>query len=204
MTLERLPSRWHPLRFLLVALICFAVTLLLLCRSSREVTAATGALPTTRCAETTWAGLVGWCRGLVLLQLAGDPASAETVVQAVRQPKDVTPAAVRSVRLDYLFILSYVACLGFLGATVASFKAVGRVGRVIVLLFAALQGVAGVLDGIENVGLLEMLNAPSVMPGVAERTFWVAVTKWWLTAAGALVPLGFFLWALFRSARRRA
>jgi hypothetical protein len=200
MTLDRLPSRWRPDRFLFVALVCLGLTCLALLWSSRPVTAATATLPTARC-EATWAGVVGWCRGLVLLQLAGDSASAAEVVQAVRVA-EATPAAVRSVRLDYLFILFYVACLGFLGAFVAGFKAVGRVGRAIVLLVAALQGVAGLLDGVENVGLLEMLQAPSVSPAVAERTFWVAATKCWLIAAGVLVPAGFFLWALLRSRRK--
>jgi hypothetical protein len=183
------PRRWPRAWFLLASAVCLGLSWWAVHASSREVVEATSHPPPGRCG-TVWLSWVGGCRGIVLLELAGSQSSAQTVVSAIRDA-GATPAAVQSVQLDYLLIISYMAFLVFLAWTVAVLKGVWEVTwlRRLLYLVAALQGVAGVLDGGENVGLFAMLEAPSVPPGVAEWTYWMSAVKWWLIAVGLVAPL---------------
>jgi hypothetical protein len=199
---QRLPAGW----FLLATAICFALSFCAVQSSSRDVVQATAHIPPGQCGKV-WLHLIGGCRGLVLLQLAGSQASAQTVVNAIRDSSAVN-VAVRSVQLDYLLILSYVAFLVFLAATVAGLRGLRDITwvRRVLSLVASLQGVAGVLDGLENVGLFAMLAADNVAPGVAEWTFLVSSVKWWLLGVGFVAPvLALIAWPFLlrrRSAER--
>jgi hypothetical protein len=186
------PHGWYGGWFLLVALILVGFWWWKLDPLSDKVARATENMPEGRCAEVTWLPLVHGCRGLVLLQLAGNRDTAETIVNAIRDGEvaDARAAALKSVKLDYFFILSYVACLGFLAATLASWKRIRDVTwlRRALLFVVALQAVAGVLDGMENMGLFAMLQS-NITSAVAERTYWASVVKWWLIAAGLAAPV---------------
>lgn len=183
------PRRWPRGWFLLAGAVCLGLSLWAVQSASREVVQATSHLPPGRCGAV-WVSWINGCRGLVLLELAGDQASAQAIVRAIKHA-GVTDAAVQSVELDYLLIVSYMAFLVFLAVTASAVRGLWDVTwvRRALYLVAALQGVAGVLDGIENVGLFAMLKAASVPPGVAEWTCRVSAVKWWLIAAGIVVPV---------------
>jgi hypothetical protein len=187
------PPGWYGGWFLLAALIFVGVWWWILDPLSDKIAQATENMPQGRCGEVTWLPLLHGCRGLVLLQLAGNQDTAQTIVNTIRAPEagDAVAAALKSVKLDYFLILSYVACLGFLAATLAGSKRVRNVTwlRRALLFVLVLQAVAGVLDGVENVGLFAMLQAKTVTAAVAERTFWASVVKWWLIAAGLAAPV---------------
>jgi hypothetical protein len=183
------PRRWPRGWFLLAGVVCLGLSLWAVQSASRQVVQATSHLPPGRCGAV-WVAWIHGCQGLVLLELAGSQASAQTIVKAI-EDAGVTDPAVTAVELDYLLIICYMAFLVFLAATVAGVRGLWDVTwvRRALYLVAALQGVAGVLDGIENVGLFAMLKAASVPPGVAEWTCRVSAVKWWLIAAGIVVPV---------------
>lgn len=184
------PARWHARGFLLASLLLFGLCWFALKPFKDRVDAATKGLSVGRCAELPLLPGFGSCEGLVLLQLAGSQVPAQTIVNVIRS-RGAAEAAVTSVKLDFLFILSYVVVLGFLGATVAGLERVRRISwlRRLVLLVVLLVGLAGVLDGVENVGLFAMLTGGAVEREVSEWTFQAARAKWWLIGAGAVFPL---------------
>ena len=184
------PGRWHALWFLLASVLLVCLCWFALRPTKNRVDAATQGLSVGRCAELPLLPVFGGCEGLVLLQLAGSQAPAQTIVNVIRSG-GAAEAAVTSVKLDFLFILSYVAMFGFLGATVAGLERVRSMSwlRRLVLLVVLLVGVAGVLDGVENVGLFAMLTGDAVAREVPEWTFQAARAKWWLIGAGAVFPL---------------
>jgi hypothetical protein len=191
------PQRWPAGWFLVASAIGFGLSLLAVWCSSRDVDRATSHVPPGQCA-TAKLPPIPRCRGLVLLQLAGSQESADTIVKVIRD-SSAMKQAVRSVQLDYVLIPFYVAFLGIFGAAVASLKGLRdyKWVRRVLFLVASLQGVAGVLDGVENVGLFAMLAACKVQRGVAEWTFWVSWAKWWLIGVGFAAPLlAFIVWAL--------
>jgi hypothetical protein len=180
--------------------------------SLRQVAEGTGA---GSCGSVPWLRLVGPCRGIVLLELAPNPDSAWRLVDTLRsqdQAATTKPtliqAAETSVRLDYFLIPSYVAFLGFLGMVAVrlaevrestggiSPRAATRLTK-IVSWAVGLQLIAGVLDGIENVGLFTMLEAtgPGDIPG---WTWWASTVKWWLIGPGLLLPLLALTWLATR------
>ena len=187
-------SRWFdpPQGVFYAAAICVGASFWVLNSSSGEVAKATdgNGIPRGRCGEVWW--VPASCHGIVQLQLAGNQAVAQTIVTAIEH-RDALSAAKTNVQLDYLLILSYVACLGFFGATVADMKGLQgstwvRGVRWALLSVVPLQAAAGLLDGLENVGLFAMLQTYPVAPDVAERTFWFSAAKWALIDLGAGLP----------------
>ena len=161
-------SRWFdpPQGVFYAAAICVGASFWALNSSSGEVAKATdgNGIPRGRCGEVWW--VPASCNGIVQLQLAGSQAVAQTIVTAI-QHRDAMRAAKTNVQLDYLLILSYVACLGFFGATVADMKGLQgstwvRGVRWALLSVVLLQAAAGLLDGLENVGLFAMLQSGTV------------------------------------------
>jgi hypothetical protein len=189
-----MPSRWEPLRvpavLFLVSLLCVVTSLRFLAPSTREVAAATATIEKGRCGLVPGLETLGLCHGIVLLELAPDRTSAQQVVDALRAPPDRIEAAETNVRYDYLFIPSYVAFLGFLGMTAVRLREVLCTTRPIAVLYlvVGLQLAAGILDGVENVGLFRMLEAAEIPQGVPGLTSWAARIKWWLAGAGLIAP----------------
>jgi hypothetical protein len=198
-----------------VSLLCVIGSFKALGPSLGQVAAATGP---GRCGWVPWLGVVRPCRGIVLLELAPDAQSAWRLVDTLRQQDSIAPrkpsrleAAKTSVRLDYFLIPSYVAFLGFLGMVAvrlaeerAAAEGISRRAsdRLITVVSGAvgLQLLAGMLDGIENVGLFTMLKAtgPSDIP---EWTPWVSAVKWWLIGPGLVVPVSALAWLATRGGR---
>ena len=195
-----------PVRLCLAALLCFAVTLWKLSGQFEEVAQVTSAPGQDGCGAVPWLRL-GLCRGIVLLSLTRDPGAAAALVQTISAR--TADAAKTSIRLDYFFIPAFVALLGFLGATAARLAELLGFTRLIpwLLLVVGLQLVAGVLDGIENVGLFATLvgrDIPGVPGGVAAWTFRVATVKWYLVTVGFLVPVGAVAAMLLLDRRKRS
>lgn len=193
---ETQPARWHSGRYVLGSLLLAAACWWTLRHVSVTVDQATRGLSLDRCAGVPWLQVVGECEGLVLLQLADSRDEAQKIVTAIRARS--AGKALVSVKLDYLFILSYVAFLGLLGAAVAGTQRVRGIPwlRRLLLLLVLLQGVAGLLDGIENVGLFTMLNRGNIEPDIPRWTSWAAVMKWRLIGAGLALPVLAFLFTL--------
>lgn len=177
-------SRWFnpPRGVFFVSAICLGLSFWKLNASSGEVAKATdgNGIPEGRCSEVWW--LPASCSGIVQLQLAGSQAVAQTIVTGI-QHRNAMSAAKTNVQLDYLLILSYVVCLGFFGATVAGMKGLQgsswvRWVRRALLSVVLLQAAAGLLDGLENVGLFAMLQSCTVAPSVAEGPFRFPEVKW--------------------------
>ena len=197
-----------PIGLCLAALLCFGVSLWRLSAPSGEVAEATSTIGQDGCRFVPWVRWIGFCRGIVLLELAPDANSAGKVVKAISDAR-ATEAAETSIRLDYFLIPSYVALLGFLGATAARLAELLGFTRLIPWLFlvVGLQLVAGVLDGVENVGLFSMLlgrDIPGLPGGVPAWTFWASTVKWCLVTAGLLVPAVALLAMSLLDRRRRS
>lgn len=185
------PPQWPRWRYLFASACLVALSFVLLCWSSRGVSAVTQDLAKGNC-RSGWLVFVP-CNGLTRLQLASDRVTAVAVLDAIDSIPAIKAAAVRSVQLDYFLILSYVTFLGFFGAAVASLKGPRKVPwvRRTLLVVVLLQGVAGLLDGVENIGLLAMLSSAAydIPDSVPRWTFVVSAIKWWLIAIGLVVPL---------------
>jgi hypothetical protein len=107
---------------------------------------------------------------IVSLEFAATPARAARIL-GLWQERGALGAAITNVRLDYLFLIAYSTFLS-LAAAMASdvLHHRPRLARLGVLLaWGALA--AGLLDAIENVGLLVMLGDPGHVGGAAS---WVA------------------------------
>jgi hypothetical protein len=188
---------WVPGSLLLAGLVGFWISWRAIRESSDEVAAATAGISRSRCDAVPWLRRLDACRGIVLLQLAGNGNSAQKVVAAIRD-SGKTEAAVTNVQLDYFLIPSYVAALVFFSATLAALAGFIKLAlirvplRTILVIAAALAPVAGALDGLENVGLRTMLLAHPIRPHVPEWTYWASLWKWRLIAIGLTVPLAVF------------
>ena len=196
-----------PVRLCVAALLCVAVTLWKVSGPFEEVAQVTSAPGKDGCGAVPWLRL-GVCRRIVLLSLTRDPGAAAAIVQTISDAGKAD-AAKTSIRLDYFFIPAYVALLGFLGAIAARLAELLGFTRLIPWLFlvVGLQLVAGVLDGIENVGLFAMLvgrDIPGLPGGVPAWTFWVATAKWYLVTLGFLVPVGSLAVMLLHDRRKRS
>jgi hypothetical protein len=191
-----MPRWWKPVwGWLFVTAVFFGWNWHRMSPSTRKVAATTTSLEKDKCGSVQWLRWkrIDGCHGIVLLELAGSEPAARKIVANIRAGC-ACPAAIKSVKLDYFLIFSYVALLGFFGAAVAGLKALDRFRwlrwlRRALLLVVFLQGVAGVLDGLEDVGLFAMLKGDYSWPKVAEGTFLVSTVKWWLILAGALAPV---------------
>ena len=182
-----------PVRLCLAALLCVAAMMWKLSGPLGEVAQATSTLDQDGCGAVPWLRL-GLCRGIVRLALIRDPGAAGAIVQAISDAGK-TDAAKTSIRLDYFFIPAYVALLGSLGFIAARLAELLGFTRLVPWLcfVVGLQLGAGVLDGMENVGLFAMLvgrDMPGLPGGVPAWTFWVATVKWYLVTVGFLVPVG--------------
>lgn len=124
--------------------------------------------------------------GIVSLELARTPARAtQIMVSWVRD--GAIDAAISNVKLDYLFLLTYAPTI----ALACLLAMVSLEGRPRLAAIGPLVGLgsllAGALDALENVGLLQMLEHP----GHAEESwaflaFACAVPKFILVALGLL------------------
>jgi len=196
-----------PVRLCLAALLCVAVTMWRLSGPLGEVAWATSTLDLDGCGAVPWLRL-GLCHGIIRLALTRDPGEAEAIVRTIADAGK-EDAATTSIRLDYFFIPAYVALLGFLGAIAARVAELLGYTRLIpwLCLVVGLQLVAGVLDGMENVGLFAMLvgrDIPGLPGGVPAWTFWVATAKWYLVTLGFLVPVGALAVMLLHDRRERS
>jgi hypothetical protein len=203
----RMPSSLEGLRVPLYACalsaVCMVASYARVAPPARLVAEGTG---TGSCGLVPWLRILGPCRGILLLELAPDRSSAWRLVDTLRQQDRAAPtkpslieAAETSVRRDYFLIPSYVAFLGFLGMVAVRLAELrGPAGVIRYVSWAVfLQLVAGVLDGLENIGLFTMLEA-SGRQDIPLWTGWVSTVKWWLVTAGLVVPL----FALVRVAAR--
>lgn len=133
---------------------------------------------------------------IVALQTAGSPARAEYVIDTYRgvlmgagprstwQPFNPSiqgggkRRAAENTRFDFLFIPCYVLALGLGCAwTAAEFRKVKQDGPArLADRIALLQPLAGLLDGIENVGLLTMLGGRfGSWPAITALLAWVKI-----------------------------
>jgi hypothetical protein len=178
------PPRWP----LIVAAVCLTLSVRGIGPFTRKMAEATGS-DQQGCGSVPWLKVsrLNACRGIVLLELAGSKSEATRIVRRIRAGC-ACPAAMKSVKLDYFLILSYVALLGFFGATVAGLTELTFL-RWTLLFVVFLQGVAGVLDGLEDIGLFAMLKDDYSWPKVAEWTWLISAVKWWLIFAGAVAPV---------------
>lgn len=149
---------------------------------------------------------------ILCLQLAFTPDNAARVLDTWKLPKnsDVPSAqalqekielARQSIRVDWLFILSYVVFLGSIGLALTWLLRYEQhtFGSVLVCF----PIVAGLLDAAENLAILEMLASPERPPKLVAALGGVASALKWLLLAGFVVA---FLWAvvkLLRGAARR-
>ena len=137
--------------------------------------------------------------GIVSLELACAASKAADIIRSWAGDKH--QIAVDQVLFDFIFILGY-ACfglyLGFKAADRARGRGVMRLARA-----AAAAGIgalaAGVLDCLENIGLLLMLGG-HVSPATAFFTSLFATTKFALLAVAAIVVLAAALWPAARLA----
>jgi hypothetical protein len=196
-----------PVRLCLAALLCVAVTMWRLSDPLGEVASATSTLDQDGCGAVPWLRL-GLCHGIIRLALIRDPGAAAAIVQTISDAGKAD-AAKTSIRLDYFFIPAYVALLGFLGLIAARLAEPLGFARLIpwLCLVVGLQLGAGVLDGLENVGLFAMLvgrDIPGLPGGVPAWTFWAATAKWYLVTLGFLVPVGALAVMLLLDRRERS
>lgn len=132
-------------------------------------------------------------QGIVSLELAGTEANAHAIIGS--WDALARAHALFSVKLDYLFLLTYSTAisLGCIWAAshVQEQRWLARVG----LYLAWLQWLAALFDAIENVGLLYMLQGRIEQPWplIAQ---WFAIAKFVLIALGLLytLPIGGGLW----------
>ena len=187
-----------PFALSVVGLAATVISLRVIGPSTRKVATATANIQHGECEAALPPVIRRFCDGMVLLGVAGNPGSAREIVDSI-QAGSKTQAAVTSLDLDYILIPSYVAFLAFFGAAMACVAGLLKPGwfrtslRAVLVIVAASMPVAGVLDGIEDVGLRTMLLAQGIPPGVAEWTFSVSRWKWWLIAIGLAVPLAVFV-----------
>lgn len=152
---------------------------------------------------------------IVSLQTAGTPQRAEYVIGTYRgvlmgsgpkvtwQPFNPSIQgggkirAVENTRLDYLFIPCYVLMLGLGCAwTAAEFRKLGQDGPArLADRVALLQPLAGLLDGVENVGLLNMLGGrmgswPAITAGLAWVKFGLVAVGLAVFVAGIVLAAG--------------
>lgn len=121
--------------------------------------------------------------GIVSLELAGTPANARTIIDS--WDAAARAHAVFSVRLDYLYLLTYstVMSIGCMWAAsqVREHRWLARIG----LYLAWLQWLAALLDAIENIGLLQMLGGKTEQP-------WPLIAQWFAIPKFMLLGLGLF------------
>jgi len=112
--------------------------------------------------------------GIISFELAKDGETAEKIITHWRCPNKVDTIAKREINVDFLFIPSYVALLGFLCFSIAN--ATEGPLSVLALALGWAMPIAGLLDVVENVALLQMLNheAADLPAGIA---FWTALPK---------------------------
>lgn len=125
--------------------------------------------------------------GIVSLELAGTEANARTIIESWSAP--ALQQALFSVKLDYLFLLTYSTAIS-LGCLWAATFVRERQWRARAGLYLAwLQWLAALLDAIENVGLLNMLQGRTAQPWplIAQ---WFAIPKFLLIALGLAYTLG--------------
>jgi hypothetical protein len=118
--------------------------------------------------------------GIVAFELAGDPARAGRILDA--WGSEGRRAAVRSLRLDFVFLAAYAPGLALLCAAAAD-RAVSLRSRLLATWLAWGQLAAGALDAIENLALLRVLggNPSDAWPALAAACAWL---KFALVGAG--------------------
>jgi hypothetical protein len=133
------------------------------------------------------------CR-IVSLELAFTAQHARDIIGS--WGGDLYRIAVRQVRYDFIFIAGYSWLVLYLG-----FKAAQRAehrGSPVLARAARLAGYAGLLaglcDGLENIGMLTMLRTGEVTSLIALLTSLFASTKFALLLVAALVALAAALW----------
>jgi cation transporter-like permease len=135
-------------------------------------------------------------RGVIRLELARTPRCSRDIV-ASWNANGVAASAHASVYWDFLFIPLYAAALAAFCLWVAGMEVRQRRKSIVRLAAAAALG-AGILDGVENIGLLAILGDRHE-PWVAV-TFYAAAAKFALLLSAALVAAVVWIGAESRAA----
>ena len=128
--------------------------------------------------------------GIVSFEMAGDLANAQAMVASWGENGRI--AAGISLGADYLFMPVYAAAIGLGCILVAGQFGPGN-GQRLGYILAWAQGAAALLDGVENVALIQILlgNTNLNWPPVA---YWCAFIKFVFIALGLLYALGGWVW----------
>lgn len=182
--------------------------------SAKEVGAVVDDLKVSQCASVIWLENLNGCHGMAQLELPRDVIWAQTALDKLAGSNHLN-AAIENVERDYVFILAYAAflCLWSIHTSIAAFRSKRKVLGIVLLVVAFLQPAAGVLDGLENIGLFALLDPYRVSPAhidpaAVSWTLTVSTIKWWLVGLGVVAPPIGWLWIgamrLFKGSRQPA